>query len=200
MEQRKQNPLVKIALELGPILLFFLAYRWARVPAGASDAERQLAQVLFATAVFIPAILISLAVSWFKTRHLPKMAIITAVVVVVFGSLTLWLRDDTFIKMKPTIIYLIFGGVLGAGLLRGRSYLQYLLEESVPLKSEGWHILTRRFALFFLLLAVVNEVVWRSFSTDFWVTFKTFFLPGASFAFIFSQMGLFTRYAVEEEK
>ena len=198
MSEVKTNPILKLVLELGPIILFFVGYRLAIVPDGATEEERQLAQLLFATAIFIPAILISLIASWVMTRHLPKMAVITAIVVVVFGGLTLWLRDGTFIKMKPTIIYLIFAGILGFGLMRGQSYLRYLMGEMMPLQEQGWMIFTRRFALFFLVLAVANEVVWRGFGTDMWVTFKTFALPVATFAFIFSQMGLFSKYAVEE--
>lgn len=199
MENKTIHPLLKLALELGPIMIFFLAYRWANVPESASDEERQLAQILFATGVFIPATLIALAVSWVLTRTLPKMAVITAVIVVVMGGLTLWLKDDTFVKMKPTIIYALFATILGFGLMRGKSYLQYVMENSLPLKQEGWNIFTKRFALFFLGLAIVNEVVWRNFDTDLWVNFKTFALPLAMFVFIFSQMGVFSKYAIEEE-
>ena len=199
MTDKKQNPIVKLVLEMGPIVLFFIAYRLAPYPDGATDEARQLAQVLFATSVFVPVTVLALAWSWFTTRHLPKMAVITAVIVVIFGGLTLWLQDATFIKMKPTILYLAFGGTLGFGLLRGQSYLRYLMGEMMPLQDEGWMIFTKRFALFFLTLAVINELVWRNFDTDTWVTFKTFFLPISTFAFIFSQVGLFAKYEVKEE-
>jgi len=199
MENKKQNPILKLVLEIGPIILFFLAYRLAPYPEGASDEARQLAQVIFATAIFVPVTLAALAWSWFSTRHLPKMAVITAVIVVIFGGLTVWLQDATFIKMKPTILYLAFGGTLGFGLLRGQSYLRYLMGEMMPLQDEGWMIFTKRFALFFLSLALVNELVWRNFDTDIWVTFKTFFLPVATFGFIFSQMGIFSKYEIKEE-
>ncbi|MCF6272027.1 MAG: septation protein A [Rhodobacteraceae bacterium] len=199
MEQKKQNPILKLVLEMGPIVIFFLAYRWAPFPEGASDEERQLAQVIFATGVFIPVTLAALGWSWFTTRKLPKMAVITAVIVIIFGGLTLWLQDATFIKMKPTILYAAFGGMLGFGLLRGQSYLRYLMGEMMPLQDEGWMIFTKRFALFFLALAVINELVWRNMDTDIWVNFKTFFLPVATFGFIFSQMGVFQKYAIEEE-
>lgn len=200
MEQKKIHPLLKMALEMGPIMIFFLSYRWVTIPDGASVEEKQLAQIIFATKVFIPAILISLGISWWLTRSLPKMAVITAVVVVVMGGLTIWLRDDTFVKMKPTIIYALFAGILGFGLMRGQSYLQYVMEDSMPLKPEGWKIFTQRFALFFLGLAVLNEIVWRSLDTDMWVNFKTFALPIAMFVFIFSQMGIFSKYAVETDE
>lgn len=199
MKQKTIHPLLKMALELGPIMIFFMSYRWANVAEGVSDEEKQLAQILFATKVFIPTILLSLVISWVLTKSLPKMAVITAILVIVFGGLTLWLKDDTFIKMKPTILYGLFAGMLGFGLLRGRSYLQYLMEDSMPLQQEGWFLFTKRFALFFFALAITNEVVWRNFDTDAWVNFKTFLLPVATFAFIFSQMGLFAKYAVEED-
>lgn len=200
MEKKKIHPLLKLALEMGPIMIFFISYKFATVPDGASDEERQLAQLLFATGIFIPVILISLAISWVLTRSLPKMAVMTAVVVVVMGGLTLWLKDDTFIKMKPSILYTLFAAILGFGLMRGQSYLQYVMEDSMPLQPEGWMIFTKRFALFFVALAIVNEIVWRGFGTDIWVNFKTFALPVATFVFIFSQMGVFSKYAIEEDE
>ncbi len=199
MTTKPINPMLKLVLELGPIIIFFVSYRWANVPQGASEEERQLIQILFATKVFIPTILLSLIISWVLTRTLPKMALITAVLVVVMGGLTLWLRNDTFIKMKPTILYALFAGILGFGLMRGQSYLQYAMDNAMPLKPEGWMLFTKRFALFFLALAIANEVVWRMFGTDMWVNFKTFALPVATLAFIFSQMGLFNKYALEED-
>jgi intracellular septation protein len=200
MSQRHVHPLVKIALEIGPIAVFFLAYRWAPVPDGLADTERQLEQILFATKVFVPTILASLAASWWLTGKLPKMAVITAVVVTVFGGLTLILRDDTFVKMKPTILYCLFAGILGFGLLRGQSYLKYLLDEMIPMHAEGWMKFTVRFVVFYLALAALNEVVWRVWGTDAWVNFRTFVLPAANFLFIMAQVPLFTRYAAPVEK
>jgi intracellular septation protein len=195
---KKINPILKLVLEIGPILVFFLVYRLAPVAEGVSSSEAQLSKILFATAVFIPVILITLAASWVLTRHLPRMAVITAILVVVFGGLTLWLRDDTFIKMKPTILYLMFAAGLGFGLMRGESYLKYLMDDMMPLQDEGWMKFTKRFALFFLVLAGVNEVVWRSMDTDAWVNFRTFVLPIASFAFVISQASIFVKYAIDE--
>lgn len=197
MAEKTVNPVLKLILEIGPIGVFFLAYRWAAVPEGASDSEAQLAQILFATSVFIPVILASLALSWILTRNLPKMAVMTAVLVTVFGGLTLWLQDDTFIKMKPTILYGMFAAILGFGLLRGESYLKYLMDEVLPMEHEGWMKFTTRFALFFVMMAVTNEIVWRGFDTDVWVNFRTFFLPIASFIFIMTQAGLFSKYGIE---
>ncbi len=176
--------------------MFFLAYRLAPVAAGLSVEERQLEQILFSTMVFIPTILAALAASWLLTRHLPKMAVITAVVVVIFGGLTLILRDDTFVKMKPTILYCLFAGILGFGLLRGQSYLKYLMDELIPMRDEGWLRFTTRFVVFYLVLAALNEVVWRVYGTDTWVNFRTFVLPLANVVFVMAQVPLFQRYAV----
>lgn len=199
MAARTLHPILKIVLEVGPIAVFFLAYRWAPVPEGLADAERQLEQMLFATKVFLPAILATLAFSYAMTRKLPRMAVITAVVVTVFGGLTLILRDDTFVKMKPTILYLLFASILAFGLLRGQSYMKYLMEELIPMKDAGWMIFTRRFVVFYVLLAVLNEVVWRGFGTDAWVNFRTFVLPAANFGFIMAQIPLFSRFALDEK-
>lgn len=199
MTARHINPIVKLVLEVGPIAVFFLAYRMAPMPEGLGDAERQLGQMLFATKVFVPTILASLAASYFLSGKLPRMAAITAVVVTVFGGLTLILKDDTFVKMKPTILYALFAGILGFGLLRGQSYLRYLMDELIPMQREGWMKFTRRFVVFYLVLAVLNEIVWRGWGTDTWVNFRTFVLPAANFVFIMAQVPLFQRYAVPEE-
>ena len=200
MAARSINPILKLVLEIGPIVVFFLAYRWAPVPAGLSDAERQLEQILFSTKVFVPTILAALAASYALTRKLPRMAVITAIVVTVFGGLTLVLRDDTFVKMKPTILYALFAGILAFGLLRGQSYLKYLMDEIIPMRDEGWLRFTRRFVVFYAVLAVLNEVVWRGWGTDVWVNFRTFVLPLANLAFVMAQVPLFSRYAIVEPK
>ncbi|MBA3324063.1 MAG: septation protein A [Rhodobacteraceae bacterium] len=199
MATRTIHPLLKLALEVGPIAIFFLAYRMAPVPEGLAAAERQLEQILFATAVFVPAILATLALSYALTRKLPKMAVITAIVVTVFGGLTLILRDDTFVKMKPTILYTLFAGILGFGLLRGQSYLKYLMDELIPMQDAGWLKFTRRFVVFYLFLAVLNEIVWRGWGTDAWVNFRTFVLPLANFGFVLAQVPLFTRFAAPSD-
>jgi len=199
MAERRIHPLVKLALEVGPIGIFFLAYRLAPLPEGLPDAERQLQQILFATAVFVPTILAALALSFFLTRKLPRMAMITAVVVTIFGGLTLILRDDTFVKMKPTILYSLFAGILAFGLLRGQSYLKYLMDELIPMRDEGWMKFTVRFVVFYVCLAILNEIVWRMYGTDTWVNFRTFILPVANFLFIMVQLPLFQRYAVPDK-
>jgi len=193
--ERRTNPWLKLALEIGPIGVFFLAYRFAPVDPVLTEVERQLDQVIFATIVFVPTIIASVALTWAITRKLPRMALWTAVIVTVFGGLTIILRDDTFVKMKPTITYGLFATILGIGLLRGQSYLRYLMDELIPMVQEGWITFTKRIIIFWVLLAVVNEIVWRSFGTDVWVSFRTFVLPVANIAFLMSQMPLFQRHA-----
>ncbi len=193
MAARHIHPLLKLALELGPLAVFFLVYRgYAERTVEIGGVE--YAGVVLATAAFIPAILVSLAISWALTRHLPRMAAVTAVVVIVFGGLTIWLNDATFIKMKPTIVNLIFAGALAWGLLIGRSWLKYLMGELLPLTEEGWMVFTKRWALFFLFMAALNEVIWRNFSESFWVDFKTFGSPAVTFAFVISQTPFLKRH------
>jgi len=198
MAGKKINPIVKLGLELGPIVVFFAAYVMLRDKAF-SVGGTEYDGFILVTAGFIPLILITTGLLWKLSGHVSKMQIATAVLVVVFGGLTVWLNDDRFFKMKPTMIYTLFAGVLGFGLLRGQSYLQFVMEEMMPLKREGWMILTRRLALFFAGLAVLNEVIWRTMSTDAWVNFKTFGLTIAVFAFFMTQGGVLQKYAAEEQ-
>jgi intracellular septation protein len=194
----KINPILKLALELGPLVLFFFVN--AR---GESLIERFGVQNLFpepiflATAVFMVAMLIALAVSWVLTRHLAVMPLITGVVVLVMGGLTLWLQDDIFIKIKPTIVNTFFGAVLLLGLLFGRSLLAYVFDAAFSLDAEGWRKLTLRWGLFFLFLAVLNEVVWRTQTTDFWVAFKVWGIMPITMIFAMAQLPLMQRHMIE---
>lgn len=199
MAERKINPMLKFALEFGPILAFFVGYiRLKDEVFTFSGTEYD--GFIVVTAAFVPLLLISTGILWALTGTLSRMQIVTAVLVVVFGGLSVWFNDDRFFKMKPTLIYLIFAGVLGFGLMRGRSYLEYVMEGLIPLTSEGYLILTKRIAIFFFSLAVANEVVWRTMSTDAWVNFKTFGLSAAIFAFFMTQGGLFQKYSSEPEE
>jgi intracellular septation protein len=200
MAGRTLHPLLKLVLEVGPIGVFFLAYRFAPVDEGLAVVDRQLDQIMFATAVFVPTILASVVIMWAVTRKLPRMALWTAIIVTVFGGLTLFLRDDTFVKMKPTINYSLFAAILGFGLIRGQSYLRYLMDELIPMEREGWVTFTRRIVAFWIVLAIANEIVWRNFGTDTWVNFRTFVLPIANFAFIMSQLPLFQRHALPDKQ
>src|SRR5262245_15175701 len=199
------SPGLKLALDLGPLLLFFFAYLrpalFAPLLTPVLPAELLAgphAGIFTATAVFIPAVLVALVVGYVKTRHLATMPLVTAVVVVVFGGLTLFFQDDQFIKLKPTIIYVLFGVILLGGLAFGKPLLGMVFDSVFNLTDEGWRKLTLRWALFFLALAVLNEVVWRTQSTDFWVNFKVLGVVPLTFIFAALQYPLLTKYAVEE--
>ncbi|MEJ5218502.1 inner membrane-spanning protein YciB [Cognatishimia sp. D5M38] len=193
------NPMLKSALEFGPIILFFIGYLRLRdqvFTIGGTDYDG----FIVVTAAFVPLIALTTFILWRLTGHLSKMQLATVVLVAVFGGLSVWLNDDRFFKMKPTMIYVLFGGILGVGLLQGKSYLKFVMEEALPLQDEGWMILTRRLTAFFIGLAVLNEVIWRTQSTDTWVYFKTFGLTAAVFVFFMTQAGVFTKYGIEEDE
>jgi intracellular septation protein len=183
-EKKQLNPWLKLVLDLGPLVLFF----WANARFG----------IFNATAAFMIAIVLALAVSYALTRHLAVMPIVTAIVVVVFGGLTLALHDETFIKMKPTIIYALFGAILLGGLWIGKPLLGYVFDSVFELTQQGWAKLTLRWALFFLAMAVLNEIVWRTQSTDFWVSFKLFGAVPLTLVFGALQYPLLTKYRPPE--
>jgi intracellular septation protein len=200
------NPLLKLALDMGPLILFFFANSRPALfmplvgPFLPAAVAGEKAGIFVATAVFMVAILVALAVSYALTRHLPVMALVTAVIVVVFGSLTLVLHDDTFIKMKPTIIYVLFGGLLLGGLWLNKPLLAMVFDSVFDLTDEGWRKLTLRWALFFLALAVLNEVIWRTQSTDFWVNFKVFGVLPLTFIFAALQFPLLQKHATAKDE
>lgn len=193
MSEKPVAPPVKIGLELGPVFLFFVGYVTTRGQSYTIGGTEYTAFILL-TAAFIPLMALATFVLWRLSGRLSKMQLVTLVMVVVFGGLTVWLNDDRFFKMKPTAIYGIFALLLGIGLLRGQSWLEMVMEGALPLNHEGWVLLTKRLALMFLAMACANEMVWRNFSTDMWVNFRTFGLPVALFAFFLAQAKLFERY------
>ena len=183
MDKKVPHPLFKLATELGPLLIFFVA-----------NAKSNL---FVATGVFMVAVLAAMIASYVVTRHVPMMAIVTAVVVIVFGALTLILHDETFIKMKPTIVYTLFAAILGGGLLFGRSFIAIMFDQMFNLTAQGWRILTFRWAIFFLAMAILNEIIWRTQTTDFWVAFKAFGVIPLTMGFAITQMPLIKRYHLE---
>ncbi|MFZ3361630.1 MAG: septation protein A [Xanthobacteraceae bacterium] len=177
------NPFLKMALDLGPLVLFFFA--------------NSHYGIFVATGTFMVAVLVALAVSYALTRHLPIMPVVTAIIVVVFGGLTLILHDATFIKVKPTIIYALFGAILLGGLFFNKPLLGIVFDSLFDLTEEGWRKLTLRWAIFFFVLAVLNEVVWRNTSTNVWVDFKVFGVMPLTFLFGALQVPLLKKYAIE---
>jgi intracellular septation protein len=197
-KKREMNPLLKLALELGPLLVFFFANARGEWLVGTWPVLGSFGGPIFlATGLFMVATAISLSASWLLTRTLPMMPLVSGVVVFVFGALTLWLQDDIFIKLKPTIVNKLFGGVLLGGLFFGKSLLGYVFESAFKLDAEGWRKLTWRWGLFFFFLALANEIVWRNFSTDAWVAFKVWGIMPITLVFTFSQMPLIMRHSVE---
>ena len=193
------NPFLKQVLELGPPLAFFFIYLRLRDDSFLIGGI-EYSGFIIATIIFVPLMLGAMGILWYLTGKLSRMQIFTAFMVIFFGGLTAWFNDERFFKMKPTLIYLLFGGALTVGLMRGESWLEKVMEGMMPLQHEGWMILTKRITLFFFGLAVLNELVWRTQSTDMWVTFKTFGLTIAIFGFFLFQGGLFKRYALEEDE
>jgi intracellular septation protein len=179
----KINPLLKLALDIGPLALFVVA-------------NAKLG-IFVATGSFMAAVVAALLVSYAMTRQWPIMPVVTAIVVMVFGGLTLALHDETFIKLKPTIIYALFGGTLLGGYIFDKSFLAIVLDSVFHLTEEGWRKLTLRWALFFFALAVLNEVIWRTQSTDFWVNFKLYGFVPITFVFAAMQYPLLMRHAAE---
>lgn len=185
-----RRPLLRLLIEVGPLVLFFLVNsRWESIAPGS-----ELKSIYAATAVFMVAIVLSLGASWLTERRLPVMPLVTAFFVLVFGGLTLVLQDDLFIKLKPTIVNSLFALILFGGLLSGRSLLRPLLDTALDLTEEGWRVLTLRWAFFFVFLAGLNEVVWRAYSTDTWVSFKVFGVMPITLVFLITQAPLIQRH------
>lgn len=196
-EKREINPVLKQALELGPPLAFFGLYLWLKDDMFTLGGT-EYSGFIVATIAFVPIMLVSMAILWALTRELSRMQVFTAVMVIFFGALTAWFNDERFFKMKTTLVYGFFAFLLGIGLLRGKSYLAYVLSDAVPMQDEGWMILTRRLCLGFVALAVLNEVIWRTMSTDLWVKIETFGFPILLFLFIWIQFAALQKYMIEE--
>ena len=182
---KKLPPLARFALDIGPLAIFFAVLR--------------LSDIFAATAVFMVAIVTALIIGLALERRLSPMPIVTGVVVLIFGGLTLYLHDKTFIKLKPTIIYTIFAILLAGGIATGRNFIKTLFDHAFHLTDDGWRILTYRWIVFFIAMAVLNEIVWRNFSDTFWAGFKLFGAIPLTLVFAMAQAPLVLRYEVKQE-
>jgi intracellular septation protein len=182
--KKETNPLIRLAIEIGPLVVFFIA--------------NARADIFVATGAFMAAILVSLTASLILERRLPVMPLVTAGVVFVFGGLTLILQDELFIKLKPTIVNSLFAIAIFVGLRMGRNFVQVIMGAAVKLTDQGWRILAVRWGVFFIVLAILNEIVWRSVSTDAWVSFKVFGLLPITLVFSLAQVPVLMRYAIED--
>lgn len=194
MASRPLNSGIRTALKIGPPIGFVAAYLLFRNKTyliGGTEYSGFIA----VTALFIPIFILSIAALWFLSGRIARMQVATALMVVLFGGLGIWFNDPQFLKMKPTLIYATLALILGIGLLRGQSWLMYILEDMIPLKHKGWMILTKRVTILFVLSAAANELVWRTQSEAFWVLFETLAMPVIVFAFFLMQIGFFVDYA-----
>jgi intracellular septation protein len=198
MAEKKISQGLKSALELGPVLLFFVAYVKMKEEVYTFGGT-EYSGFIVVTALFVPLLLLSMAILWKLTGKLSRMQVLTAFMVIFFGGLTVYFNDEKFFKIKTTIVYGFFASMLGIGLLLKRSWLEYVMDDFLPLKPEGWMILTKRLAAMFAGLAVANELVWRFMSTDAWVKIETFGFPVALFVFFMLQAGMLQRYSDEPD-
>jgi len=199
MADKKINPVLKQVLELGPTLAFFLIYLRIKEETytfGGTDYTGFIVAAL----IFVPILLVAMGILWLLTGKLSRMQVFTAFMVIFFGGLTAYFNDERFFKMKTSIVYGCMATLLGIGLLRGQSYLQYVMEEFLPMEQEGWMIFTRRLCYMFFALAIANEIIWRTQSTDLWVKLETFAFPVILFVFLWVQIVRLQKYLIEESQ
>jgi intracellular septation protein len=189
---REPAGLARLAIDVGPLLVFFLVNFLAPVPGAI--------KIFVATGAFMAAMVAALIFAAIRYRYVSPLLLFSAVMVVVLGGLTIWLHNETFIKIKPTIIYCLFGGVLLGGLLFGKSLMGYVFDAVFKLDDDGWRKLTVRWGLFFFGLAVLNEIVRHFATTDQWVTFKVFAIVPLTFVFALTQMGLISRHSLDDKE
>ncbi|HEX8533045.1 MAG TPA: septation protein A [Allosphingosinicella sp.] len=192
-EQRKASTGAKLAIDLGPLLVFFLVNGFAPVP--------DVLKIFYATGAFMAAMIVAMVISQIRYRHISPMLLFSGVMVMVLGGITLWLHNETFIKLKPTIYYLVAAGLLTFGVVTRRNLLETVLGSAYPgLSDRGWQLLTRNWILFFVAMALVNEAVWRNSSTDFWVGFKLWGALPATFIFALANVPMLMRHGMQLEK
>ena len=199
MAERPINIVVKQILELGPTIVFFLIYLRIK-DRSFTVAGTDYSGFIVATLIFVPILLASMAVLWWLTGTLSRMQLFTAFMVIFFGGLTAYFNDERFFKMKTTIVYSCMAAILGIGLLQGRSYLEWVIGSLLPMQRTGWMKLTGRLAMMFVALAVANELIWRTQSTELWVKLETFGMPAALFVFLWVQIMALQRFVIDPDK
>lgn len=197
MAEKTINPVLKQVLELGPTLAFFLLYIRIKDETY-TFAGNDYTGFIVAALVFVPILLIAMGILWVMTGKLSRMQVFTAFMVIFFGGLTAYFNDERFFKMKSSIVYGCMATLLAIGLLRGQSYLQYVMEDFLPMEQEGWMIFTRRLCYMFFALAIANEFIWRTQTTDLWVKLETFAFPAVLFVFLWLQIIGLQRFLIEE--
>ena len=198
-ENKKNSSITTSLLEIGPVIIFFLVFIWRNGETVVIGGQ-EYSSLIQATAIFVPLMILSTGLGWWINGHLSKIQVLTLVLVILFGAMTVFLNDERFFKMKPTLIYVLFGAALSFGLMRGQNYIEALMGDKLVMQSEGWAIIAKRLTAFFFALAVLNELVWRTQSSETWVYFKTFGLSGAVMLFMLFQVRVFMKYGDLEEK
>ena len=193
MSEKNNSPLLSSLLEIGPVIIFFAVFIWRKGEVMVIGGV-EYSSLIQATAIFVPLMIASTFIGWLVNGHLSKVQVLTLVLVIFFGALTVLLNDERFFKMKPTLIYVLFGTVITYGQMRGKGYLQALLSERIPMEDIGWQLISRRLAIFFFALAALNEIIWRTQSSETWVYFKTFGLTSAVFIFMILQYPILKKY------
>jgi intracellular septation protein len=189
-EQKQASPGAKLAIDLGPLVVFFLVNGFAPVPS--------MVRIFYATGAFMAAMMVAMLVSQIRYRHISPMLWFSGIMVMILGGITIWLHNETFIKLKPTIYYLIAAGLLSFGLITKRNLLEMVLGSAYPgLSQRGWDLLTRNWVIFFLVMAAANEAVWRTTSTDFWVGFKLWGALPVTFLFAMANVPMLMRHGMQ---
>jgi intracellular septation protein len=198
MTEKTINPVLKQVLELGPTVAFFVLYLRIKNDVFTFGGTEYTGFIV-ATVAFVPVLIVAMGILWALTGKLSRIQVFTALMVIFFGALTAWFNDERFFKMKTSIVNGLFAVILGIGLLRGKSLLKYVMEDMLPMQDEGWMVLTKRLALGFAALAIINEIVWRTMSTEAWVKIETFGFPLALFLYLWIQIVTLQKYVIEPD-